>query len=44
VIKARNEEAFLREVHGETYARYCAQTGRFLPRLSRRATNPGREG
>jgi protein-S-isoprenylcysteine O-methyltransferase Ste14 len=33
VIKARNEERFLLGLHGEAYARYCARTGRFLPRL-----------
>jgi protein-S-isoprenylcysteine O-methyltransferase Ste14 len=44
VIKARNEEAFLRGVHGEVYARYCAQTGRFLPRFTGRAANAEREG
>ena len=37
MIKARNEESFLLGVHGEAYARYCLQTGRFFPRLGRRA-------
>jgi protein-S-isoprenylcysteine O-methyltransferase Ste14 len=31
--KALNEEAYLRQVHGDDYAAYCARTGRFLPRL-----------
>lgn len=44
LIKARNEEAFLHGVHGEAYARYCARTGRFFPRFTRRAANVGREG
>jgi protein-S-isoprenylcysteine O-methyltransferase Ste14 len=35
VTKARNEERFLLGLHGDAYARYCARTGRFLPRLSR---------
>jgi protein-S-isoprenylcysteine O-methyltransferase Ste14 len=33
VLKARNEEQFLLGLHGEAYARYCARTGRFLPRF-----------
>ncbi len=37
VIKARNEEVFLLGVHGGTYERYRARTGRFLPRLAHRA-------
>lgn len=37
VVKARNEEAFLHGAHGEVYARYAARTGRFFPRLARRA-------
>jgi protein-S-isoprenylcysteine O-methyltransferase Ste14 len=36
--KARNEEAFLLGVHGDAYAAYRARTGRFLPRLGRRAS------
>jgi protein-S-isoprenylcysteine O-methyltransferase Ste14 len=36
VVKARNEERFLLGVHGEKYARYCEQTGRFVPRLRTR--------
>ena len=31
-VKARNEEQYLLQVHGETYARYLGRTGRFLPR------------
>ena len=44
VIKARNEEAFLHGVHGEVYARYCAQTGRFFPRFTGRAASARRDG
>jgi protein-S-isoprenylcysteine O-methyltransferase Ste14 len=29
----RIEEAYLRQAHGAAYAAYCAQTGRYLPRL-----------
>jgi protein-S-isoprenylcysteine O-methyltransferase Ste14 len=32
-LKARNEEHHLSAVHGETYQRYAARTGRFFPRL-----------
>jgi protein-S-isoprenylcysteine O-methyltransferase Ste14 len=32
-VKARNEEAHLERMHGETYARYVERTGRFFPRL-----------
>ncbi|MEO6928851.1 MAG: isoprenylcysteine carboxylmethyltransferase family protein [Casimicrobiaceae bacterium] len=32
--KARNEERFLLDVHGDEYASYCERTGRFLPRLT----------
>ena len=32
-LKARNEERYLLQSHGEAYARYVAQTGRFFPRL-----------
>lgn len=39
VIKARNEETFLRGAHGEVYARYSARTGRFFPRLGGRASD-----
>lgn len=35
-IKARNEERHLSAVHGESYLRYVARTGRFFPRLSSR--------
>jgi protein-S-isoprenylcysteine O-methyltransferase Ste14 len=34
--KIRIEEAYLRAAHGETYADYCARTGRYLPRLFHR--------
>jgi protein-S-isoprenylcysteine O-methyltransferase Ste14 len=36
ILKARNEERFLLDLHGEAYARYCARTGRFLPRAAAR--------
>jgi len=32
-LKARNEERFLLEKHGPSYAEYCMRTGRFLPLL-----------
>jgi len=35
-VKARFEEAHLARVHGDTYARYVARTGRFFPRLATR--------
>jgi protein-S-isoprenylcysteine O-methyltransferase Ste14 len=35
-VKARNEERFLLAAHGERYARYCRDTGRFVPRLTPR--------
>ena len=31
-VKARNEEAHLARMHGDSYTRYVARTGRFLPR------------
>ena len=31
--KIRIEEAYLREAHGAAYVTYCAQAGRYLPRL-----------
>jgi protein-S-isoprenylcysteine O-methyltransferase Ste14 len=34
-LKARNEERFLLSVHGDAYASYCVQTGRFFPRVRR---------
>ena len=33
VVKAADEEAYLRSVHGEEYGNYVSRTGRFLPRL-----------
>lgn len=33
LVKARNEERFLLAAKGETYARYCSGTGRFVPRF-----------
>ena len=32
-LKARNEERHLQKTHGDVYARYVAQTGRFVPRF-----------
>jgi protein-S-isoprenylcysteine O-methyltransferase Ste14 len=32
-LKARNEERFLAERHGDLYEEYCRRTGRFFPRL-----------
>ena len=37
-FKARNEEDHLTAMHGESYRRYVARTGRFLPRLSSRGS------
>ena len=34
-IKARDEELYLLESHGPSYADYCGQTGRFFPRRLR---------
>jgi protein-S-isoprenylcysteine O-methyltransferase Ste14 len=31
--KALSEENYLRQLHGDEYAAYCARTGRFFPRL-----------
>jgi protein-S-isoprenylcysteine O-methyltransferase Ste14 len=36
ILKARNEERFLLEEHGERYAEYCRRTGCFFPRLPSR--------
>jgi len=33
VIKARNEERHMLNMHGDAYARYLRRTGRFVPRL-----------
>jgi protein-S-isoprenylcysteine O-methyltransferase Ste14 len=35
-IKARNEEAHLARMHGDTYLRYVQRPGRFLPRAAAR--------
>jgi protein-S-isoprenylcysteine O-methyltransferase Ste14 len=32
-LKARSEERFLVQMHGEAYVNYCRRTGRFIPRL-----------
>ena len=32
IVKARREERFMRETHGQVYADYCRRTGRFFPR------------
>lgn len=32
IVKARREEQFMREVHGQIYIDYCKRTGRFFPR------------
>jgi len=33
VVKAHNEERFLKGVHGSAYESYCRSTGRFVPRF-----------
>lgn len=33
LFKSHREERLLHETHGQAYAEYCKQTGRFLPRL-----------
>jgi protein-S-isoprenylcysteine O-methyltransferase Ste14 len=38
LVKARNEEQFLRDTMGEIYEGYCRQTGRFVPRFGARAS------
>jgi protein-S-isoprenylcysteine O-methyltransferase Ste14 len=40
VAKARNEERFLTERHGESYRRYARRTGRFVPRLGGSSAEP----
>jgi len=42
IAKARNEERFLSERHGDAYRRYVRSTGRFLPRLGSGGAAPGR--
>jgi len=32
LLKARREEQFMRETHGQIYIDYCKRTGRFFPR------------
>ena len=39
LLKARNEERFLSDMHGAAYQRYCHRTGRFVPRRGGRAAN-----
>jgi protein-S-isoprenylcysteine O-methyltransferase Ste14 len=39
-IKAQDEEAYLLATHGQVYHDYLKRTGRFLPKMIRRA---GRE-
>ncbi len=41
VAKARNEERFLPERHGDAYRLYVRRTGRFLPRLHVDGAGPG---
>ena len=41
IAKARNEERHLLARHGETYRRYLASTGRFLPRLRQKSQTGG---
>jgi protein-S-isoprenylcysteine O-methyltransferase Ste14 len=41
-VKARNEERFLTDMHGNVYVQYCRRTGRFFPRA--RATSPETSG
>ncbi len=36
ILKARNEERYLLDSHGEEYAEYCRRTGCFFPRLASR--------
>jgi len=42
IVKARNEERFLSERHGDSYRRYLQRTGRFMPRLY--ARHAGKSG
>ncbi|MFO1511784.1 MAG: isoprenylcysteine carboxylmethyltransferase family protein [Verrucomicrobiota bacterium] len=41
LIKAVDEENYLKTVHGQTYTDYMARTGRLIPRLFRRASPLG---
>jgi protein-S-isoprenylcysteine O-methyltransferase Ste14 len=34
ILKASNEERFLRQEHGQCYVDYCHRTSRFIPRLA----------
>jgi len=34
-LKVQAEETYLRQAHGAEYAAYCAQTGRYIPRITR---------
>ena len=36
IVKARNEERHLTAVHGDSYSKYVARTGRFFPRFHSR--------
>jgi protein-S-isoprenylcysteine O-methyltransferase Ste14 len=40
LVKARNEERFLLENHGDAYAAYCRNTGRFFPRIRASRSQP----
>lgn len=42
-LKARNEERFLRERHGQAFVDYCGRTRRFIPRFGRRSPPPGQD-
>jgi protein-S-isoprenylcysteine O-methyltransferase Ste14 len=41
MAKARNEERFLAQLHGEPYLRYLERTGRFVPRVRALGTETG---
>lgn len=40
LVKARREEQFMRETHGQIYIDYCRRTGRFFPRRGPRQEAP----